>query len=70
MTFDNIPLLFFKASGIVFSLVLLIYAFVIFRQTQTMSKTVQGKNNPLIISISFFGILVALAMLFYAIFLI
>gem|GEM_PF-2226528 len=66
----NLIPFFFKISGIVFSLVLLVYTFVILRQTQIMARTVEGKNNPLIILISFIGIIIALVILFFALFLI
>ena len=61
---------FFKSAGIIFSLVMLVYTMAIIRQTQIMTKTVQGKRNPFVIFVSFLAIIAALAMLFYALFLI
>lgn len=68
-TGQNIINFFFKAFAILFSIIFLFYAVVIYKQTQVMVKTINTTNNSLILTISLlqiiFGlILLALSLLF------
>lgn len=62
--------LFLKAFAVLFSVLYLVYAIVITRQTQTMNKTFATKLSGLIFFISFFQIFAALALIGVALFII
>jgi len=57
---------FFKTFSIVFSLLFSVYALVIFKQTQVMIKTIDSKNNSLILLISFLQIFVGLGLFIFS----
>lgn len=59
---------FFKAFAVVISLIYLVFAIVVFRQTQVMSRSLVTKNNGIIVTISFILILIGVALIFYSIF--
>lgn len=62
--------LFFKAFAILFSLMFIIYAIVISKQTQVMSRTLKDNNAGLFGFVSFIQILVALGLFLLSVFLI
>jgi len=57
---------FFKAFAITLSFIYLIYAVVIFRQTQIMLRTLIFKNNGVISLISFIQIILAVLLIILA----
>lgn len=61
---QNIFELFFKVFSVVFSLLYVIYALVIFKQTQVMTRTLENKSNTLILLISLIQIIIGVALLF------
>lgn len=62
----NVFELFFKVFSVVFSLLYLIYALVIYKQTQVMTRTLISDKNSLILFVSFLQIIVGLLLLFVA----
>lgn len=56
--------LFFKVFSIVFSFLYLIYALVIYKQTEVMTRTLESQQNALILLISLIQIIIGLALLF------
>ena len=56
--------LFFKVFAVVFSLLYLIYAIVIYKQTQVMTKSLESQKTGLILTVSLIQIVVGLALLF------
>lgn len=63
ITTDDLIAIFFKAFAVLFSIMYLLYAVIITRQTQVMNKTVNNRNYPLflligLIQIFFAGILI------------
>lgn len=66
-TQQNIVNFFFKAFSILFSVMYLIFAFVIYKQTQVMIKTISGHNYSLLLFISGLQIIVAIFLLIFAI---
>lgn len=58
--------LFFKAFAIILSFIYLIYAVVIFRQTQIMLRTLIPKNHGVILLISFIQIILAVLLIILA----
>lgn len=67
-TDENIIRFFFKAFSIVFSLMYLLYAIVIYKQTQVMTKTIETRSNGIILSISLIQLLLGIVLLIFAIF--
>ena len=63
---SNLFSLFFKAFAITLSFIYLIYAIVIYRQTQIMLRTLIVKNNQIILAISFIQIIIAMLLIFLA----
>ncbi|OGK24483.1 hypothetical protein A2954_07620 [Candidatus Roizmanbacteria bacterium RIFCSPLOWO2_01_FULL_37_12] len=61
---QNIFTLFFKVFSVVFSLLYLIYALVIYKQTQVMIRTLESQENSLILLISLIQIIIGIALLF------
>lgn len=57
----------FKAFAIVFSLLYLVYAIVIAKQTQVMNKTLEVKNNQIFFIISSAQITIGLILIILAI---
>lgn len=64
---EGIVNFFFKAFGIIFSIMFVIYSLVIFRQTQVMLKTVSGDNYKWFLLISGIQIIIAVTVLLLAI---
>lgn len=62
----NISSFFFKAFSVIFVVMYLIFAVVIFKQTQVMIKTISGKNYRTITLISGMQILLAIFLLLFA----
>lgn len=56
--------LFFKIFAAVFSFLYLIYALVIYKQTQVMTKTLESKENTLILSVSLIQIIIGIVLIF------
>ena len=67
---QNVFTLFFKTFSIVFSLLYLIYALVIFKQTQVMTKTLESEGNTLILLTSLVQIGIGIGLLFFSLLLI
>lgn len=61
---QNIFTLFFKVFSVVFSFLYLIYALVIYKQTQVMIRTLESKESTLILLISLIQIIIGVALLF------
>ncbi|OGK23649.1 hypothetical protein A3A46_02170 [Candidatus Roizmanbacteria bacterium RIFCSPLOWO2_01_FULL_37_13] len=55
---------FFKTFAVVFSLLYIIYALVIFKQTQVMTRTLETEATTLILLISLIQIVVGIGLLF------
>lgn len=62
--------LFFKTFAVVFSLLYIIYALVIFKQTQVMTKSLETEGNTLILLISLIQIGIGISLLFFSLLLI
>lgn len=60
---------FFKAFALLVSVFYLVYAIVLTRQTDELNKTLQHKSNEVLFIISSLQIPVAVALIFFAIFL-
>ena len=58
--------LFFKAFAYVFSVIYLLFAIVIYKQTQVMNRTLKTGAGNIIVFISFLQITVALIVLLFA----
>ncbi len=56
-----------KGFGLVFAFIYVLFSLVIYKQTQTMNKTLQTKWGSLIILVSFFQIIFSLIVFGYAI---
>lgn len=54
---------FFKAFAILFSIIYLLYAVIVHRQTNVMNKTVTRKSGPILSLISFMQIIFGLILL-------
>lgn len=67
-TDENIVRFFFKAFSIVFSLMYLLYAIVIYKQTQVMIRTVETKSNGIILSLSLVQLFLGIVLLIFAFF--
>ena len=67
---QNVFTLFFKTFSVVFSLLYLIYALVIFKQTQVMTKTLESEGNTLILLTSLIQIGIGIGLLFFSLLLI
>lgn len=65
----NLIEIIFKAMAIFISFFYLLYAIVLFKQTQVMNKTLQTKGEKLILTISFFHIIFGIFLLFLSLFL-
>ncbi len=63
---SNLFSLFFKAFAITLSFIYLIYAIVIYRQTQIMLRTLIVKNNQIILIGSFIQIIIAILLILLA----
>lgn len=63
---QNIFSFFFKAFAVVFALLYIIYALVIFKQTQVMTKTLETEGNTFILLISLIQIGVGIVLLFFS----
>lgn len=61
---------FIKSFGIVFSLLFTVYAVVTFKQVQDITKAVLNERNRFIMLYSWIQIIIGIALLLYAIFLI
>jgi hypothetical protein len=59
ITTDDLIAVFLKAFAILFSIMYLLYAVIITRQTQVMNKTVNNRNYPLFLLVSFMQIVFA-----------
>ena len=57
-----------KAFGVIFAFIYFLFSVVIFKQTQTMNKTLQTPWGKLIISISLLQIIFSLLIFVYSIF--
>jgi len=57
-----------KGFGIVFSFIYILFSLVIYKQTQTMNKTLQTKWGKLLTLISLFQIIFSIIVFGYAIF--
>lgn len=62
--------LFFKTFAVVFSLLYIIYALVIYKQTQVMTKTLETEGKTFILLISLIQIGIGIVLLFFALLLI
>jgi len=60
---QNIFSLFFKTFAVVFSILYLIYALVIYKQTQVMTETLESERNTLILLISLIQIIIGIILL-------
>lgn len=47
---------FFKAFAVLLSFMYLLYAFIVYRQTQVMNKTITRRSGPMLLFISFLQI--------------
>ncbi len=59
ITTDDLIAVFFKSFAILFSIMYLLYAVIITRQTQVMNKTVNNRNYPLFLLVGFMQIVFA-----------
>lgn len=72
MTFftgQSLGYFFIKSFGVVFSLLFTVYAVVTFKQVQDITKAVLNERNRFIILYSWIQIVIGIALLLYAIFL-
>lgn len=58
---------FFKAFAILLSFMFLLYAFIVYRQTEVMNKTITRKSGPFLLFISFIQIALAVLLIFLSI---
>ena len=58
---------FFKAFAVLLSFMYLLYAFIVYRQTQVMNKTITRRSGPLLLFISFLQILFGTALVILSI---
>ena len=58
---------FLKAFAILLSFMFLLYAFIVYRQTEVMNKTITRKSGPLLLFISFIQIALAVLLIFLSI---
>ncbi|OGK12915.1 hypothetical protein A3A93_01765 [Candidatus Roizmanbacteria bacterium RIFCSPLOWO2_01_FULL_38_12] len=61
---NTILMLFFKAFAVLFSLMYLLYAIVLTRQTQIMNRTVTTQSAPVLLAFSAVQIIFALFLIF------
>ena len=77
-TFDIVPIFenitgediinwFFKAFAILLSVIYLLYALIVYRQTQIMNRTVTRRSGPLLLFVSLLQIFFALGLIFLSI---
>lgn len=59
---------FFKAFAILLSFMFLLYSIMVYRQTQVMNKTVTRQSGPLLLAISGFQLILAILLIYLAIF--
>lgn len=67
INFDPVSAL-FKLFALVFGVLYVIYTFVVYRQTKILVHTLSGRNNTIIVTISFFQIILAIIVFLLAIF--
>lgn len=67
---QNIFDLFFKVFAVVFSLLYLVYALVIFKQTQVMTQTLESEGNAFILPISLLQIIIGVVLILVSLFLV
>lgn len=65
----DIPSLLVKSFMIIFSLVYVIYAFIVLKQTRVMVATIEDINGGIFLLISFIQLVVTFALVFIAFFL-
>lgn len=66
ITDQNLINFFFKTFAIVFSFLYLLYAIVILKQTQVMTKTVEDDGNNLIMLVSLIQIGIGVVLIFFS----
>jgi len=70
MEFSNVIDIFFKVSAILLGVIYLLYAIVIAKQVNIMTKTLEDKFNFVVSFVSSLQVTVALILLIFAIFLV
>jgi len=70
LTVDNLVHFFFKAFALLFSFMFLIYSIVVYKQTQVMIKTIESSRSGFIIFVSFIQIIIGIALVILALFLV